>query len=265
MSLGVDAVVLDKGGAGHEADSRFACAWTLAPSGKPDRPLLIAMHGSARDHLPTRDAFDDLAMRRDIHVLAPLFPADVTRPGYSDGYKFLREPGVDYAALLESMIAAFRAQFDLHPQPIYLFGFSGGAQFALRYALVAAGRLSGAVIAAPGAVTLLDAGLPWWPGVGGIEQAIGRPVDARGLAGLPIHLIIGANDSDQGLVARGPDHPDYSPFAEVAGANRHERIEALKESLEKSGLRPGLEYLDGVGHELGPVAGAASRAIEKWL
>ncbi|SEB84931.1 Predicted esterase [Nitratireductor aquibiodomus] len=265
MRLGGDAIALEKGVADHEADSRFAYAWTLAPSRRPDRPLLIAVHGSARDHLQTRDAFDDLAARQDINVFAPLFPSDVTRPGYSDGYKFLREPGIDYAMLLESMAAAFRARFALGSQPAYLFGFSGGAQFALRYALVAAGKLSGAVIAAPGAVTLLDTELPWWPGVDGIERAIGRSVDRKGLEGLPLHLLIGANDSDQGLVTRGPDHPEYSPYADIAGANRHQRMEALKESLEKSGLKPGFEYLDGVGHELGPVAVAAAGAIEKWL
>ena len=265
MSAGAETVALEKGEALHEADPRFASAWTLAPSGKADRPLLIAVHGSARDHLQTRDAFDDLAARQDINVLAPLFPADVTRPGYSDGYKFLREPGIDYAMLVEGMVAAFRARFSLGSQSTYLFGFSGGAQFALRYALVAAGNLSGAVIAAPGAVTLLDAELPWWPGVAGIEQAIGRPVDVQGLKQLPVHLIIGANDSNQGLVARGPDHPDYSPFADVAGADRHQRLAALKESLEKSGLKPGFECLDGIGHELGPLAEAASSAIENWL
>lgn len=183
MRLGGDAIALEKGVADHEADSRFAYAWTLAPSRRPDRPLLIAVHGSARDHLQTRDAFDDLAARQDINVFAPLFPADVTHPGYSDGYKFLREPGIDYAMLLESMVAAFRARFALGSQPAYLFGFSGGAQFALRYALVAAGKLSGAVIAAPGAVTLLDTELPGGPASMVSRGPLGVRLTGRGSKG----------------------------------------------------------------------------------
>ncbi|WP_367718281.1 alpha/beta hydrolase [Nitratireductor sp. GISD-1A_MAKvit] len=265
MRQDAETMAAHKGRADHEADPRFAYAWTLAPSGRPDRPLLIAVHGSDREYLPTRDAFDRLAMLQDMHVLAPLFPADVTRAGYGDGYKFLREPGIDYVALLESMVATFRARFGLGGHKTFLFGFSGGAQFAQRYALVAASRLSGAVFAAPGGVTLLDTELPWWPGVGDIEKAIGRPLDRNGLAKLPIHLIIGENDSDQGLVERGPEHPDYSPYSNIAGANRHQRIEALKASLEISGLQPGFERLRGVGHELGPLAEAASRTIQNWL
>lgn len=265
MSVDVGQVTLGKGAGACEADPRFEMAWTLAPSGGSQRPLLIAVHGSARDHLQTRDAFDDLAAREGINVLAPLFPADVAKPGYADGYKFVREPGIDYAALLEGMVAAFKAWHNLEPRQVFLFGFSGGAQFVLRYAYVAAGKLSGVVMAAPGAVTLLDADLPWWPGVGGIEKVLGRPLDTEGLKSLPIHLLIGGDDRDQGLVTRGPDHPNHSPFADIAGTSRRQRIEALKQSLEKAGLRPGFQLLEGVGHELDPMAEAASTAIAKWL
>ena len=124
------------------------------------RPLLLAVHGSDRDYRGTLAAFASLADRRDVSILAPLFPAGAVNAGVDGGYKFLREAGADYILLLDAMLAAFSKVASFDAQQLYLFGFSGGGQFALRYGLVAASQLAGLIIAAPGNVTLLDDALP---------------------------------------------------------------------------------------------------------
>ena len=171
-----------------DADPRFRFAWHRPPSGGVGRPLLVAVHGSDRDYRGTLAAFASLADRRDVSILAPFFPAGAVNAGVDGGYKFLREPGADYISLCDAMLAAFSEIAPFDARRLFLFGFSGGAQFALRYALVEASRLAGLIVAAPGNVTLLDDALPWWAGTGGIDRALGRPLDRSALRDLPVHL-----------------------------------------------------------------------------
>jgi len=238
-------------------DRRFGFAWRVAPSGRKDRPILIAVHDSDRDCFRTRDVFTPLALQQDLSVLAPHFPCRAITPSIADGYKFLCEPGANYVDLLEAMLHTFAAARPFDRSRVFLFGFSGGGQFAHRYGLVAASRLAGVVIASPGSVTLLDETLPWWPGVAGIERVVGRPVDRRGLDGLPMHFIVGSNDLIEGMARRAPGDPYYSPFGQAAGANRIEMLEHLAESFRNNGAAASLERLAGVGHDLEPIAAAA--------
>ena len=184
----------------------------------------------------------------------------MVNPGVEGGYKFLREPGADYVALLEAMLATFSETAPFDARRLFLFGFSGGGQFALRYALVEASRLAGLIVAAPGNVTLLDDALPWWAGTGGIDRALGRPLDRNGLRDLQVHLIVGADDLTDGVVERGPDDPYYSPHAGLAGPTRKARIAALQRSLEAAGIWTTLEVLDGVAHNFEPIAEAICAA-----
>lgn len=243
------------------ADPRFSFAWRAAPSGQAGRPLLICVHGSDRNWLQARDAFSPLADRFDLALLSPLFPAGIAIPAMGDGYKFLREPGVDYATVLDAMLQAFARHHAFDTQQVFLFGFSGGAQFALRYGLISAQRLAGLVVAAPGNVTLIDDGLPWWAGTGGIEAATGRSLDRAGLSRLPIHLIVGALDRADGLVERGPDDPYYSPHANVAGADRRERLSALGKNLADAGIMVTEDIVADIGHDFLPIAKAAARHL----
>lgn len=242
-------------------DPRFRFAWRKPPSGRSDRPLLIGIHGSDRNVLETREAFAALADRCDIAILSPLFPVGAAAPGMGDGYKFLREPGIDYADLLDDMLAAFAEQCPFNVQKIFLFGFSGGAQFALRYGLINASRLAGLVAAAPGCVTLIDDALPWWAGTGGIESATGKPLDRAGLARLPVHLIVGAHDLDEGLVERGPGDPYHSPHADIAGATRRDRLSTLAHNLAGAGIMVTEETVEQAAHDFAPLAAAASRRL----
>lgn len=247
------------------ADPRFDYFCIAPPSGRVDRPLLIAIHGSERDAAPTADAFAALATKRDIGVLAPHFPVGAADPAIAEGYKFLREPEADYADVLEAMLDDLAKRHPFNRDKAFLFGFSGGAQFALRYGLVAARRLAGLIVAAPGNVTLLDPALSWWAGTGGIEAAVGRPLDLAGLRHLPVHLLVGDQDRTEGLVRRGPDDPFYSPHQDAAGATRVERLEALGASLRAAGMAVSLEQVPGAGHELRPLATVATRWLEARL
>ena len=246
-------------------DPRFQFAWRKPPSGTAGRPLLIGIHGSDRNWLETRDAFTSLADSYDIAILSPLFPVGAATPGMGDGYKFLREPGIDYTALLDAMLAAFARDYAFNERKLFLFGFSGGAQFALRYALINAGRLAGLIVAAPGCVTLIDDTMPWWAGTGGIEAATGKPLDRLGLTRLPAHLVVGADDLEDGLVDRGLGDPYHSPYADVAGATRRVRVAALARNLANAGIMATEEIVDDAGHDFAPIVDAAARHLAAMI
>ena len=246
-------------------DPRFGLAWLSSAVPGQAAPLVVAVHGSHRDHLATRDAFLPLAESRPLHVLAPLFPEGVTAPGYGDGYKFLSDPGIDYVALLDRMIAGFAADHGPVQGKPFLFGFSGGAQFAHRYALFRAADLSGLVIAAPGAVTLPRADLPWWPGLDGAKAATGHAPDLPSLRRIPVLLTIGAEDRAAGILRSDPSQRDFSAHAGVAGADRIARAQALRQALLDQGIAAALIQIPGAGHALLPNVQAALPVMAGWL
>lgn len=248
-----------------DLDPRFRFAWRKPVSGRGGGPLLAVIHGSDRNWLAARDAFGALADQHDMTILAPLFPGGVANAELHDGYKFLREPGIDYALLFDAMLASLAGQCRFNGNRIFLFGFSGGAQFALRYALINASRLAGLVVAAPGNVTLLDDRLPWWGGTRDIETVTGKPLDRTGLLRLPVHLIVGENDLDKGLVERGPGDPYHSPHAGLAGATRKERLTGLHRSLSSAGVATTLDIVKNAEHDFAAIAGPAARSLNRMM
>lgn len=227
-------------------------------------PLVIVAHGSDRDAAGMLDAMRQGLAGRSVAILAPLFAAEIDGEDHSDGYKFLVSAGIDYIAVTKSMIAAASLLSGGFGR-VYLFGFSGGAQFAHRYALFCASELSGLVVASPGNVTLLDETYEWWPGLGGAAAAIGREIDIQSLCRIPVEIIIGSQDRAAGLVQRPAGTLHGSPYEGLAGASRLERARSLTRSLQSHGIRTALHEMDGVGHELRPVTLKAAALIAQWI
>lgn len=227
-------------------------------------PLVIVAHGSDRDAAGMLEAMREGLGGRAVSILAPLFASEIDGEDHSDGYKFLVSAGIDYISVTKSMIAA-ASRLGGGFGSVYLFGFSGGAQFAHRYALFCASELSGLVVASPGNVTLLDETLEWWPGLGGAAAAIGRATDIASLRKLPVGIIIGSEDRAGGLVARPAGAPHGSLYEGVAGASRLERAHSLSQSLRSHDIQTVLHEIEGVGHELRPVTLKAAELIARWI
>lgn len=226
--------------------------------------LVVVAHGSDRDAAGMLAAMREGLAGRLASILAPLFPCDVGGEDHADGYKFLVAGDINYVSVTKSMIAA-AAQLTGGFGDIYLFGFSGGAQFAQRYALFCASELSGLVVASPGNVTLLDETLEWWPGLAGASKAVGLPTDLVSLRQLPVEIIIGSEDRAAGLVARPVGSPYGSIHESVAGASRLERAHSLSKSFQACDIPAPVHELQGVGHELRPITLKAAELIGRWI
>ncbi|SDX12528.1 alpha/beta hydrolase [Roseicitreum antarcticum] len=235
--------------------------YVLCPADSPDAPMLIAAHGSDRD---IAGLVTGLGMDGAVSLLAPYFPASIAGQDTQDDYKFL-VGGLSYLHLMDRIIASALERLPRSPRRIWLFGFSGGAQFAQRYALFRASRLDGLLLAAPGGVTLLRDDVAWWPGLAGAEAAIGERPDLAGLARLRTALLVGSEDHAAGLVARDPGTRFGAADSALAGRTRIERTYALRDSLHAHGAPVTLREIPGAGHQLAPCTTAASQVMRSWL
>tara|TARA_R110000751_G_scaffold23225_3_gene64597 strand:+ start:13567 stop:14391 length:825 start_codon:yes stop_codon:yes gene_type:complete len=247
-----------------QADPRFGFVFSPAPDKKGRNALVIAIHGSDRDVdgmiAALRDGFGD----REIAILAPFFPNQIDNTDHADGYKFLVSGGIDYADVLDAMIAQSKA-LDGDFDTAYLYGFSGGAQFAERYGLFCAAHLCGLVIAAPGNVTLIDETLEWWPGLAGAKAQTDRAPDLKSLRQIPVAVMVGAQDCTRGLVARPLGTPHGSAFEAVAGDSRLARARTLHASFQNAGISSSLREIADVAHDLHPMTRNAADQIARWI
>lgn len=221
---------------------------------------LLLVHGSERDPAGMLAAFVPFAERHRLRLVAPLFPASLGEPGNEDGYKFLVEDGVSYLGLADTLLAEVGAG-----QGLLLFGFSGGAQFAHRYLLFNAARVSAAVIGAPGTVTLLDPALPWWTGIADAERVFGRPVDLEALRRTRLLLMVGEADRGSHQIVRRPGDRYWMQGADRAGPTRPDRLRALWRSLAENGVAAEIELVPGAGHALAPMLPATFAFFERAL
>ena len=210
--------------------------------------LLVSVHGTMRDMANYRDAFIDLAERHQVIVLAPLFPGGITQPGELGSYKFIRAGALHYDAVLLSMVEELQARYRLDAARFSLFGFSGGGHFAHRFFYLHPERLAAVSVGAPGMVTLLDFDLDFWPGVRDFETVFGKPLDVAAMRRTAIQLVVGGDDTDTWEISVNPGDPSWMEGADRAGANRQDRIWALKASFEAQGIGVRHDVVPGVAH-----------------
>jgi poly(3-hydroxybutyrate) depolymerase len=213
--------------------------------------MLVAIHGSDYLHESMCRYFAPLADEMQCVVLAPLFaPLSGGSPD-PNGYKFLRSSYAAYDRILLDMIEDAAARFGAAAQRVFLFGFSGGAQFAHRMFYAYPERLHALGIAAPGMVTLIDPTRDAWVGTQGLDQHVGRGVDVNQLRVIPVQLLVGADDATPHFGEAG------AAAYNLAGLNRVERLRTLAANYRAHGIRTTYREIPGVAHTFEPLAAAA--------
>ncbi len=100
--------------------------YVFAPSGLADpSPLLILLHGSGQDSTSLVDAWQELAQREGIILVAP----DSSDPAEWDYRK-------DSPDFLHAVITEVESKHAVDPRRVYLFGDSAGAVYALYLSIV---------------------------------------------------------------------------------------------------------------------------------
>ncbi|MGH2558919.1 MAG: alpha/beta hydrolase [Thermomicrobiales bacterium] len=212
-------------------------------------PIAVIVHGTNRPAQEYRDAFAEFAEAHKCVVLSPLFPAGIPDRGNLNNYKFIKHGGIRFDHVLLAMLDEVAETYNVDKERFLLHGFSGGGHFAHRFLYLHPDRLLGVSIGAPGVVTLLDDEHDWWVGVRNLEEEFGIAPDLDAMRQVPVLMVIGGNDTETWEITLKPGHRLWMKGADLAGANRLQRVESLKASFERHGIAVRHEVVPGVGHE----------------
>ncbi len=154
-------------------------------------PLLVSVHGISRNAREHVRACVPLAERLGCALIAPLFSREFCR-----GYQQLGLNGGGRRAdsLLDRIVQEVASTAHLDATRINLFGFSGGAQFAHRYALLHPQRVSRLAVASAGWYTMPDPQQHFPDGMKLYDDALASP-DVESFLAIPLLVSVGGEDS----------------------------------------------------------------------
>lgn len=231
-------------------DQRFSfCAFVPSahdPDGAP-LPLAVLQHGTGRRGPQYRDNFAEWAESNGCLVLCPLFPAGIGNPEDLHNFKFIEYGDIRYDEVFLQIVAEAGERWNTNTSTFLLHGFSGGGQFAHRFAYLHPDRLSGVSIGAPGRITYLDADQPWWVGLKGFEEKFGRPPQLAELRNVPVQMVVGSEDTETWEINNVGDS-NWMDGADAHGTTRLERLQALRADFEEHGISVRFDVVPGVGH-----------------
>lgn len=196
-------------------------------------PPLVVVHGASRGAGQHFRAFLPLAIALGLPLVVPTFESSRFAR-----YQTLGGDDGPLAALeaLDRTLLDVTAELDVDTSTVDLLGYSGGAQFAHRYALFAPQRVRRLVVAAAGWYTFLDERSPFPRGCGPSLVSGQRSPDVDGFLDLPMHVLVGARD-----VARGGSLRVGSRLDDRQGPTRLTRALRWVDHLEEAAGRRGRE------------------------
>lgn len=215
----------------------------IGPSWQSGLPPVVLVHGANRRIGPLRAMFAPLAEWLGVPLLFPQF----VRPAFAS---YQRLGGAHARLAAADALDALLCEIGWRDRPIDLVGFSGGAQFAHRYALISSTPIRRSVIAAAGWYTMLDVAVAFPFGVGDAPALQGRHVDVNRLLRLPLRIMVGEHDvATDSQLRTGTD-------VDRQGPNRLERARCWHQHLQAEATNQGLacrasfESLPGTGHDI---------------
>lgn len=222
-------------------------AWIVAPSRGSDAPPVVAIHGITRGSREMADLLASRARATGRTVVLPHF----SRAEWPRYQRAVCEHRADLALL--RLMEALRVEDRAAPGAFDLAGFSGGAQFAHRFAWTYPDLVDRLCVAAPGWWTFPDARAAWPEGMGGGRdpaQAFRLLANLRAFLDRRIVVCVGSDDvaRDRNL-RRGPRiDARQGPTRLMRAQNWVAAAEARAHALALD-PRVSLRVLQGCGHD----------------
>jgi hypothetical protein len=85
-------------------------------------------------------------------------------------------------------------------------------------------------------------------GVRNLEEEFGSPLDVPALREVPVHMVIGGDDTETWEITIEPGHERWMSGADAAGVNRLDRMASLRQSFERHGIAVTRDTVPGIGH-----------------
>lgn len=226
-----------------KTDQRFSYCLYVPAAHQHTRqplPLVVVIHGTNRTAERYRTMFRDFAEERGCIVLAPLFPAGIIEPEDLNNYKRIAFHDIRFDRILLDMVDQIGARYRVDTTRFALHGFSGGGQFAHRFAYLHPRSLSALSIGAPGRITRIDPTVPWWLGTADLAERFGQELDLPALREVPVQMLVGDQDVETWEIAE--------PGIDAGGDTRVERLTTLRDNWESHGIRVRFDLIPGMGH-----------------
>lgn len=157
-------------------------------------PIFITVHGISRNAREHAERFAHLAERYGAVLIAPHFLKD----RFPD-YQRLGRTGKGERAdtVLDRIVADVGRLTGARTDKLYLFGYSGGAQFVHRYTFAYPERVAGLVLGAPGWYTFPDSELKYPRGIRPSRHLPGVVFDPARFLAIPTCVLVGERDVRQ--------------------------------------------------------------------
>lgn len=221
-------------------DSPGRCYYAVIPKTlRKDAVPLVVVHGISRNAAELALRFGEVAELTGIPVIAPLFER-----GTFGMYQQVCDPAGAMRSdeALSEMLDDAAHRFGLDTAGIDLFGFSGGAQFAHRYAMLHPARVRTCVATAAGWYTMPDPAAPWPLGLADAPCA----VDSAALRRVRFEVIVGALDRQQDKALRRSAEIDI-----IQGVHRLQRARRWHRAMRKARVPGSLTVIPGLSHAFG--------------
>jgi len=201
MNLPNTDILLSESRCGHAAGRSLVLESKSAPrltyhlllprERHPEGRVLVSVHGVSRNAEEHIELLRPLADRYGVLLVAPLFAADRFRDFQRLGRRG-RGPRADLALI--RVLNELTMAIGCDTSRIDMFGFSGGAQFAHRFALAHPQRVRRLALGAAGWYTMPDDTLPYPYGTADASGLKAVRLNAIAAARLPTLVLVGERD-----------------------------------------------------------------------
>lgn len=161
------------------------------------RRMLVSVHGISRNAREHMEVFQSYAEAYGVVLVAPLFDEKAFR-GYqrlvaSDPKRGIRRADIG----LQRILADVTHVTGMPSDRIYLFGHSGGGQFAHRFAMAYPENVVRYVISAAGWYTVPDLSVPYPYGMKPRRKLETPDMDVDAFLRIPACVVVGADDTER--------------------------------------------------------------------
>ena len=164
-------------------------------SGGRGAPVLVSVHGISRNAREHAKLFSSYCERYGVVLIAPRFDVD-NHPDYQRLGRAGRGERADLA--LNQIICEVGAMTGAFTGSVFLFGYSGGAQFAHRYAMAHPECVARAVLASAGWYTFPDTRRRFPYGIRPTRKLSDTRFDPEAFLRVPIDVLVGSNERETG-------------------------------------------------------------------
>lgn len=222
-------------------------------------PLIVLVHGSGRNAYELRDWYRDFAEEHGVFLLCPLFPIGFLDADDADNYKNIIYRGIRYDEILLQMCREVQSRYPrVDVAQFGMYAFSGGAQFAHRFAYLHPKRLSTLVCGAPGTQTMWDESQAYPQGTHDLVTVFGSSeIDWDALRRVPTVFLCGSEDIDDSWCKlRG--RPPLGPNGRLGACKR------LARSWELQGAKTEFIAIPGAKHEEHKLIPTVTTLFQRW-